>query len=285
VRATHTSLSPVFALHDDPSAEVAALLTPVYASAPFAVAVDDEGTEHRLWRTGDGVLVAALQAALAERELVIADGHHRYEAARLYARERTGDEGAQRTLMLLVAAEDPGLVVQPTHRLVRGLAGDPERRSALATALHDHFQLTSVGRADLRPPAGSGPMELGWLDGATGQAHRGVMRTQAIADAAMPGLPDAYRVLDTAILQALVLTGAIGLTQDQIDRLDGLGYARSDEEAVALVDDGTYDAAFFLRPSPVSQVQAVARAGVNMPAKSTSFAPKVPTGLLLSPLG
>lgn len=284
-RATHTSLSPVFTLYDEPERDVTALLAPVFATEPFATAIDDEGTEDRIWRIGDPALIDALKTALAGRELVIADGHHRYESARLYARERTGDEGAQHTLMLLVSAQDEGLVVHPTHRLVRGLVGDDARRAALEAAMNDHFTLTPIDQDDLRPPAGTGPMELGWLDGATGRAFRGVLHTQAIADAAMPGQPDAYRALDTAILQALVLTGALGLTQDQIDHLDGLGYARSDEEAVALVTDGTYDAAFFLRPSPVRQVQAVAAAGVNMPAKSTSFAPKVPTGLLLSPLG
>ncbi len=72
--------------------------------------------------------------------------------------------------------------------------------------------------------------------------------------------------------------GPLGLTEDDISHLDGLGYSRTDEEALALVLDGTYDCAFFLRPSPVEQVRAVAAAGVNMPPKSTFFYPKVPTG-------
>ncbi|MCW3041067.1 MAG: hypothetical protein JWM31_2972 [Solirubrobacterales bacterium] len=283
-RATHTDLSPVFALHDDTGGAVTGLLGPVFAATPpDAAALDDEGTEHRLWRVGDLAVTAALQEALTDRELLIADGHHRYEAARRYARERPEDEGAQYVLMLLVAAQDPGLVVHPTHRLVR-FGGDPGRRERLLALLHRHFAVTTIARDALRPDPAAGPLPLGFLDGADGQAHRCVLRTQAIADAAMPGEPAAYRALDTAVLQALLLTGALGMTQDQIDRREGLDYARSDAEAVALVDDGSFDAAFFLRASPVAQVQAVAKAGVNMPAKSTSFAPKVPTGLLLSPL-
>jgi uncharacterized protein (DUF1015 family) len=110
------------------------------------------------------------------------------------------------------------------------------------------------------------------------------LKTQAIADAALPGLPDAYRTLDTAVLEALLLKGPLGLTEDDISHLHGLGYARSFEEARELVDSGTFDAGFYLRGIPVTQIQAIAAAGVNMPPKSTYFFPKVPTGLLFNAL-
>jgi uncharacterized protein (DUF1015 family) len=281
-RETRTNLSPVFVLHDDAGGEVAGLLQPCFATAPRASAVDDDGVEHRIWRLGDRARIAALQHALAGRELLIADGHHRYEASRRYAEETGGEGGHRYALMLLVAMQDQGLIIQPTHRLVRGLG--EEARRALAAVLHAHFDLVDIDPADLRPATGAGPTQLGILDGRTGRAIRATLRDHAAADAAMAGLPEAYRRLDTAVLQHLLLTGALGLDQDAIDRLDGLGYARSDDEARELVRDGTYDAAFFLRPSPVEQVREVARAGVNMPAKSTSFSPKVPTGLLLNPL-
>jgi uncharacterized protein (DUF1015 family) len=97
-------------------------------------------------------------------------------------------------------------------------------------------------------------------------------------------MPAAYQQLDTAVLEALFLTGPLGLTEEDISHLNGLGYSRTDEEALEMVLGGEFDAAFFLRSSPVSQVQDVAAAGVNMPPKSTFFYPKVPTGLLVSPL-
>jgi uncharacterized protein (DUF1015 family) len=86
------------------------------------------------------------------------------------------------------------------------------------------------------------------------------------------------------VLEALVLKGVLGMTEDDIAHLEGLGYSRTDEEALDMVLTGAYDAAFFLRPSPVRQVQEIAAAGVNMPPKSTFFYPKVPTGLLFNPL-
>jgi uncharacterized protein (DUF1015 family) len=97
-------------------------------------------------------------------------------------------------------------------------------------------------------------------------------------------MPPPYRRLDTAVLEALVLKGPLGLSEDDISHLNGLGYSRTDDEALALVESGEYDAAFFLRASPVEQVRDVAEAGVNMPPKSTFFYPKVLTGLLFNPL-
>jgi uncharacterized protein (DUF1015 family) len=86
------------------------------------------------------------------------------------------------------------------------------------------------------------------------------------------------------VLEAVILKGALGMTDDDIDHLSGLGYARDFEQALGLVESAQYDAAFFMAPTPVEQVQAVAAAGESMPPKSTYFFPKVPTGLVFNPL-
>jgi uncharacterized protein (DUF1015 family) len=283
-RATRANLSPIFSLYDDPAGAAWAAVEPTTAGEPFGAAADDEGTTQRLWRVADPEAVRAVQDALAPTELLIADGHHRYETARVYADE-VGGEGEHRwVLMCLVALQDPGLTVLPTHRLVRGLAGDPARQEALAATLRRDFELEEIDPSQLRPPEGSAPLQFGYLDAHFKRAFRCTLRDQAIADAALAGLPEAYRTLDTAVLEALILKGPLGLTEDDISHLRGLGYSRTDDEARELVLSGAYDAGFFLRPSPVSQVREVAAAGVNMPPKSTFFHPKVPTGLLFSPL-
>jgi uncharacterized protein (DUF1015 family) len=283
-QATRTNLSPIFSLFDDPDQRVAGLLRDAFASEPFGEATDDEGTVNRVWRTADPAVVAQVQEALTQTELLIADGHHRYETARAYAEEVGGEGDHRYVLMQLVAMQDDGLVVHPTHRLVGGLADDPARQEALAATLREHFEITEIDQADLRPAAGGAPLQLGYIDSHLKRAFRCTLKAQAIADAALPGMPDAYRTLDTAVLEALILKGPLGLTEDDISHLNGLGYSRTDDEALALILDGTYDCAFFLRPSPVEQVRAVAATGVNMPPKSTFFYPKVPTGLVLSPL-
>jgi uncharacterized protein (DUF1015 family) len=100
----------------------------------------------------------------------------------------------------------------------------------------------------------------------------------------MPDRADPYRRLDTAVLEALILKGALGMSDDDIDHLNGLGYARDAQHAMKLVENAEYDAAFFMAPTPVDRVQAVAAAGESMPPKSTYFFPKVPTGLVFNPL-
>jgi uncharacterized protein (DUF1015 family) len=182
--------------------------------------------------------------------------------------------------MCLVALEDPGLTVFPTHRLVRGL--DPDHHAALASAIERDFAAVAVARAQVAPPPGGGPLELGYLDAE--RALRLTLRDQAIADAALAGMPPAYQRLDTGVLEALLLKGVLGFTDEDISHLHNFGYARDAAQALALIDSGEYEIAFVMRPTPVEQVREVAAAGVNMPPKSTYFFPKLLTVLVFNPL-
>jgi uncharacterized protein (DUF1015 family) len=278
-RATKANLSPIFSLYDDPTGAAAAVLA---AAEPFDAVTDDDGTVNHLARVSDPAAIAAFQAALEPAELLIADGHHRYETARVYADE-VGGEGEHRyVLMCLVALQDEGLTVFPTHRLIKDTTR--QTQEALATTLRELFTIEEIEHGQLRPPDDDGPLTMGYIDSFFKRGFRLTLKDQAIADRALDGMPDAYRHLDTAVLEALVLEGPLGLTEDDIAHLRGLGYSRTDDEALQLVLSGQYDAAFLLRSTPVAQVRDVAAAGVNMPPKSTYFFPKVPTGLLFNPL-
>ena len=139
-RATRANLSPIFALFPDRDAVAERAMDEIVAGEPFAAAGGD-----RLWRSADPDLVAELQMALADAELLIADGHHRYETARVYADE-VGGEGEHRyVLMLLCSLSDPGLLVFPTHRLLNGLAGRP--RQAGGDPRDAHARLRGGGAA------------------------------------------------------------------------------------------------------------------------------------------
>jgi len=284
-RATRTNLSPIFSLYDDPSGAAWGALEPVTRTPPYGALEDEDGTVSRLWRVADPATIDAVRSALDPAELLIADGHHRYETARVYAEEIGGEGEHRHVLQYLVSLEDPGLTVFPTHRLVDGLADDPARQAALAATLREHFDIEELADvAQLAPPDGEGPLQLGYIDAHLQRPFRLTLKDQAIADRALADFPEPYRRLDTAVLEALILTGPLGLSEDDISHFRGLGYSRSDAEALELIRSGTYDAAFFLRGTPVSQIREIAAAGVNMPPKSTFFTPKVPTGLLFNPL-
>jgi uncharacterized protein (DUF1015 family) len=281
-RATRANMSPIFSLYSDPAGAAWEALRPAATEAPWGEAEDVEGTVHRVWRVGDPQAIAAVQGATRGKELLIADGHHRYETARAYAQEVGGDGEHQHVLMCLVALEDPGLTVFPTHRLVKGL--DTERMRALSEALEQNFEAAEVDAGELAPPSGTGPLQLGYIDAVAKRPTRLTLKDQVIADAALEGHSEAYRHLDTGILETLLLKGALGLSDEDISHLHDFAYARTAEQARALVESGEYDVAFLMRPTPVEQVQAVAQAGENMPPKSTFFFPKLLTGLLFNPL-
>jgi uncharacterized protein (DUF1015 family) len=278
-RATQTNLSPIFALYSDPAGAAAAALKDAEA---WAQTTDDDGTVNRLGRVTDPAAIEAATQALGGTELLIADGHHRYETARVYA-EEVGGEGPHRyVLMCLVALQDPGLTVFPTHRLVRGLSF--EQQEALAAALRRDFEIEPLhDRAQLAPATGDA-LRIGYIDSHFRRPFMLTLKSPAIADAALPGRAEPYRRLDTAVLEALILKGALGLTDEDIDELNGLGYARHFAQALELIDSAAYDAAFFMAPTPVERVHEVATAGESMPPKSTYFVPKVGTGLVFNPL-
>jgi len=284
-RATKANISPIFSLYSDPQQAAWAALEPVTASEPWADVTDGDGTRHRLWRVGDESTIAAVQAATAGAELLIADGHHRYETMDAYAEEVGGDGEARYILMCLVALEDPGLTIFPTHRLVRGL--DAERRDALAKALRENFEIEEVALEALAPPPQGEkptPLQMGYIDAASQRPFRLTLRDQAIADAALAGHTEPYRHLDTGVLEQLILKDTLGMSDEDISHFNGMFYARDTDEAVAMVKEGGYDAAFIMRPTPVRQVRELAAEGENMPPKSTFFYPKLLTGLLFNPL-
>ncbi len=262
-RATRANLSPIFSLYDDPANAAWNAVEPFTHGPPWGEVADDEGTIHKLWRIEDPGAIETFKQALKDTELLIADGHHRYETARVYQQE---EPSADHVLMCLVALQDSGLTVFPTHRLVT--AAD---RVALDAALERDW--TSEPRETL---------SIGYY--ADGEERTLYLKDWAIADAALDGKPEPYRRLDTAVLEALILKGALGMSEDDISHFNGLDYARTPEEARAKVDAGQADAAFFMSPTPVERVRDVAAAGENMPPKSTYFYPKVLTGMVFNPL-
>jgi uncharacterized protein (DUF1015 family) len=282
-RATRANLSPIFSLFEDEEQAAWRALEPFTESDPFGAATDPDGTVNRIWRIADADAIESVRKTLSDRELLIADGHHRYETARVYA-EEIGGEGEHRyVLMFLCSLSDPGLTIFATHRLLTDL-GDDAKRTALAETIERDFESSPIAADQLEPDASEDGIVLGYLDRFTNEPRRLRLRDQSIADAALPEKPEPYRRLDTAVLEALVLKGALGMSEDDISHFNGLNYSKDARDAREAVADGRADAAFFMRATPVEQVREVAEAGESMPPKSTFFFPKVPTGLVFNPL-
>jgi uncharacterized protein (DUF1015 family) len=280
-RATKHNLSPIFSLYPG---DAWPHIEPALGADPWGEVRDDDGTVHRVWRVGDPSVHEAIASTLADGELLIADGHHRYETAMTYAREIGGDGPHNYVLMALVSLEDPGLTVFATHRLLSGL--DRDKHQAIFDAASSGFELSEVGDDSIVPAPDEAPVSFGYMDSAQQQGWRLTLKPEGekALDEILAGRSEAYRRLDSAALEELFLARALGLSADDIAAKKGLGYTPSTEEALAKVKRGDYDAAFFLRPTPVDQVRAVADAGETMPPKSTYFFPKLLTGIVFNPL-
>ncbi|MHB0868811.1 MAG: DUF1015 domain-containing protein [Chloroflexota bacterium] len=293
MRATACDLSPIFLLFDDPSGEISHLLGEVVAQPPTVVADTEDGQLHRLWAL-PAARHGALLSALQRPQLYVADGHHRYETELAYRDERRSldpsaspDAPHNFGMMLLVDASDPGLVVLPTHRIVRGV--EPAVLEALEGALSGAFEIERVatGGSDAAAVAGDllrrveergqeGPVLGIYLRAPAGAAVLR-LRDPEKAAASRPG-----PLLDVDVLHDMLLAPLLGIGPEQLKAGTHLSYTRDAAEAVAAVDKGTAQVAFLLNPTRVEQVLETARTGGKMPQKSTYFYPKPVTGLVIN---
>ena len=294
LRHVRTDLSPVFGLHHDPAGQVAAVLAPSFARDPVAEAVTDDGTRQRLWRIDEPGVIGGVARALAEQRVLIADGHNRYAAALAWRNELDrvkpglpADGGHRFTLMCLFAKGDPGIVIYPTHRLLRSLGGIAP--AELLRRLEPFFRVQEI-EEDVRRPTGRAwavsrlAEHLGksssflLVTAADRKVRLLVLRDQV--DLSRLPLPasETLRSLDASVLHGVVLEGLLGLSPAAPGTI---ALARDAGEAVTRTLGGEFEAAFLLNPTPMWRVQAVADAGHTMPQKSTWFHPKLPSGLVL----
>ena len=266
VRALKGTFESIFLLARDRGSELRDGLAAVTRSAPTAEG-DLEGVGVKVWRVTGAE--AGLLAAIAGRDpLYIADGHHRYETTLAF---RSEVPAADRTAALIVPLGDSGLAVLPTHRLVAGRAIDA---AALRRAMSGHFQLrehSSPAEAVSQLGEGSTRCVIAF----PGRWLSAVLQDGADVDGALGSVDGVVRRLDVARVDGLVVK-----TIREMAGANEVGYTADADRAFAAVSGGEAAAAVLLRPTPVTDVLAVADAGGVMPQKSTYFVPKVPSGIV-----
>ena len=295
--AVGADVSPLLALVADRRGRVGEALEAALAVAKAVEAaaegMDGSGERHTLRILDDPGSVRALESALGGETLYIADGHHRYESA-LAHRDRCAaaagaewnhDAAANFVLIGIVRADDPGLIVGATHRLVQ-----VEPPPDVVARIGDLFQIRSVGAAG----EGAEPL-LRALDGTAGgetaiaavgldREHVQLLVADERTRAAMPrGLPASWAGVGTALLQTLILEPLFGIDEAALRAGAAVTYSHDAAATYEAVVEGRARVAFLLRPPALSHVFAAADAGERMPQKSTFFTPKLPTGLVLHP--
>ncbi len=247
-----------------------------------------DGGGHRLWRLGDPAAIAGLVRLLADRQILIADGHHRYETMLTLGPElraldyAAGEAAADHAMMFLARAEDPGLLVLPTHRMVKGL-GDFDF-AALCAAASPAFDVVDGDEAT--PEAiderlgREGTRGVVFAVRVPGRAQTAWFTLKSIVDLSALG-PPALRKLDVTVLQGVLLGPLLAIDEAALAEQRFLSYTHDTAEALARVAAGDVQVAFFMNHTKVDEVLAVCEAGFVLPQKSTYFHPKLATGLVM----
>ena len=287
IRATAANFSQVLGLFDDPAGETDALFDAATSGEPIETATDSDGVVSRLWVATDPALLHTLGAVMAAKQIFIADGHHRYTTALAYRdeRRRATSQDAQPVdpaydfvMMALVNMEDPELVVMPTHRVAD--AEGAFDSAAFYRALERYFTIEELPDASISKalPSEGGPRYvIRTRDDERPQLA--VIRPDVDLDTVIAlDRSTAWKHLDVAVLQELILDPLLGINPDRPETLDRLSFVK--DANAALAETANHDVAFVLRPTRMDQLRAVANAGETMPQKSTYFYPKLLSGLV-----
>jgi uncharacterized protein (DUF1015 family) len=269
LEATSADIGLLFMLTADPDGQLRAATAP--AGEPLAEACDLRGERHRLWRITDADAISRVQALMATRPVIIADGHHRYETAVEYRRRHPE---ATDKLMAFFTLEAPGLTILPNHRLIHDVAGFQLAR--LVEAVRPWFEVAPLADPIAFRP---GPRRIGVVAGTDAVVLR--LRDDAFDRILWPpGTSPAWRGLAVSLLHEGVLRPLLDITDAKLDAGSHVDYTADQEEAVALAKNGRCQAAFLVAPTAADELQAVVRGGELLPQKSTHFYPKLLDGLV-----
>ncbi len=265
LRHTRAQFELLFLLYPDPELTIDKMLDAAIQNAPGIVVKDEYDAVHRMWRISDPAVVRAIQESMADKKLLIADGHHRYETALAFWNDNPDLKDAARVPMTFVNMHSPGLEILATHRLVRRLPGfDPAafvarihaRKLGSLDELKQLFRSPAPGKIRIGIALKSGEMFLHERDRKPGE-------------------------LDVNELHQHLLGRVLGISEEAVRDEKHIEYVRGLDAAFAKLQDGSADAAFLLEPTTIQQVADVAFSGGVMPQKSTDFYPKLLSGLTI----
>ena len=306
LRHTRVNTGQLFMLYSDAQRRIDAILADAESAAAPATELRDEyGVVHRLWIISEAERVSAIQKAMADQKLVIADGHHRYETALNYRNERRsqtihpdGNAPYEFAMMTFINTRSEGLTILPTHRVAAHLhdfSWASVRRHLEPWFTADTFSFRNEGeRSDARHKflhrlaETSGHRSIGVYpaaQGAKGAFYVLTLRPGADLAQLLPNVSPLQRELDVVLLHEGILEPALGITPQAVTSERNLTYEREASAALDAVDRGAAQIAFLLNACDVEQVMRIATAGEVLPQKSTDFYPKLLSGITLYCVG
>ena len=260
LRHTRAHFGQIFMLYPDPELAIDQMLDKAAAETPVIAVEDEYDAVHRVWKITDARTIARIEGLMADKKLLIADGHHRYETALAYRKENPGLKDAEKVMMTFVNTHSPGLEILATHRVLSGISADlvgniQARPLASVDELKQVFGSPAPDRVRIGLALGSGEIRLYERDRKPGE-------------------------LDVRVLHEELLGGVLGISEEAVREQKHIEYVRGLDAAYAKVRQGA-QIAFLLEPATIQQVADVAFSGGVMPQKSTDFYPKLLSGLTI----
>jgi len=286
MQAINANTEQIFGIVQDGGDLYPAIADAAQRAEALGECIDEFGVTHRLMRLSDANIITKLQQIIAPRAILIADGHHRYETALAYAREK-GAPAAAFVMMTMVSMTDPGLVIRPFHRMVRAQPGmaTPARElvARLFTILREEPASADAARGFVQSPEDG---SLLFLDAATARLYR--LTPNPAGEAALKresALSDAWNHLNVSMVNLLFVKTLLDLPLNGETLHDQIAYEQDAATVINTVaGSGDFTGAFFLRPVTIQTIRAIVAAGERMPQKSTNFFPKIWSGLVFNRL-
>jgi len=294
--ACNAQLSPIFALYSEAKQNInRMLMADIEGVAPFVEVKQDNGDECRLWRINSLPLIQKVQQEMKDHPLLIADGHHRYEATLNYRNQMrdkrgqwTGREAFNYIMTCFANMKDENLVILPTHRLVRGYTPQPFLQ--LEENLQKFFYLeqypkTAEGKVWFLKALRNGAKKQRLIGASFKRDPRYLilrLKNKRIMQRLAKDLSGPLRELDVTTLHLLILEHILGLSPEQQVNGETIRYSQDEETVLHALEKEDYQATFILKPPKPEEILTIVESGETMPQKSTYFYPKLISGLIVN---
>jgi len=293
MRATNSNLEPIQLLYIDPGNTIQQLIKDSLSDEPMISVKGYDDFKHEIWNLSDSSVISKVQEFLSDKNLFIADGHHRYQTAINYAKEQkkntkiiSADAPFNYQMVILVNMYDKGLEILPTHRFLNLPASLKEEDVIKSMrkyftieqqSIQDHEDVTSLVQNIKMKIKQPGKHSFAWCF--KDKYYIFTLDNKKIMNSLASDRSDTWRNLDVSILHKILIEDGLGITQDTLE--DQVKYTRDDNEALNLIKQGKFDSSIIMNATKIDELKTIADGGEHMPQKSTYFLPKMLSGLVM----
>ena len=284
---TDCNFSPIYLLYLDEQKKIVSVIEKNSENEPDVSFMNEDGVLQNLWILKDIKEIEKIEKGFSDKQLFIADGHHRYETALNFRNKKreenpgfTGEEGFNFVMSFLMDMDNPGLVVFPTHRMLKDIKNFSE--ADITKKLEENFKVEKIDGCDIEKGIETSDKKIFGLYTGKDYYYRITLKDEKLTEKEMPQASEYYRNLDVSVLHSMILEKYFGIDKENMANQKNLVYTRSYEEAVESVKKGEFQCSFIINATKIRQIKDISLNNEKMPQKSTYFWPKLVTGIVMN---